>query len=465
MIGLQEMNLAFNYPILFWNCANIIVDSMATDLITKDEDEIGYIEDSENYDDGNEDEEERSSSPVEYGKIAKAIGKMASYGVTIHLPDINKSRLTFSPSVEDNSIYYGIKGISKINDKITEEIILNRPYYSVDDFFNKVKVNKPQAINLIKSGAFDAFGGREKIMRDYILSISDTKTDLNLRNMQMLMTCGLLPDSLDFERRVFNFNKYLKKSTFGEEYYLDNTAYLFYEKHFNIDLINFFEHETYIGSIGKKDWNKIYNKTMDRVRDHIKSNKEKLLEELNWLLTKDVWEKYAVGSLSKWEMDSVSFYHHEHELAHVPKDVYDISNFFDLNEKPEEEYSFTTKEGFTVRINKLYRITGTVLAKDKAKHSVTILTEDGVVNVKVWNNQFAKYDKQISEKQADGKKKILEKSWFSRGNKLIFTGIRRGADFIPKVYKNSEWKNPIQLITSIDEQGFLELKSERDGEQ
>ena len=75
MIGLQEMNLAFNYPILFWNCANIIVDSMATDLITEDEDEIGYIEDNENYDDGSEDDvEERCSSPVEYGKIAKAIG-------------------------------------------------------------------------------------------------------------------------------------------------------------------------------------------------------------------------------------------------------------------------------------------------------------------------------------------------------------------------------------------------------
>ena len=117
-----------------------------------------------------------------------------------------------------------------------------------------------------------------------------------------------------------------------------------------------------------------------------------------------------------------------------------------------------------MRMNKLYRIAGTVLAKDKTKHSVTILTEDGVVNVKVWNSQFAKYDKQISEKQADGKKKVIEKSWFSRGNKLILTGIRRGADFIPKVYKNSEWKNPIQLITSIDDQGFLELKSERDGE-
>ena len=456
------MNLAFNYPILFWNCANIIVDSMATDLITEDEDEIGYFEETDS--DEDDEEEEKSSSPVEYGKIAKAIGKMSSYGVTVHLPDINKSRLTFSPSVEDNSIYYGIKGISKINDKITEEIILNRPYYSMDDFFSKIKLNKPQAISIIKSGALDSFDERTKIMREYILSISDAKKELNLRNMQMLLSYGLIPDSLDFERRVFNFNKHLKKSTFGDEYYIDNAAYVFFEKNFNIDLINFFNHENYIGSVNKKEWDKIYSKVMDKVRDYIKSNKDVLLEELNWLLIKDVWKKYATGSLSKWEMDSVSFYHHEHELARVPKDIYDLSNFFDLSEEPEEEYSFTTKEGFTVCINKLHRIAGTVLAKDKAKHTVTILTEDGVVNVKVWNSQFAKYDKQISEKQADGKKKVVEKSWFSRGNKLVFTGIRRGADFIPKVYKNSEWKNPIQLITSIDDQGFLELKSERDGE-
>ena len=287
MIGLQEMNLAFNYPILFWNCANIIVDSMATDLITEDEDEIGYIEDSENYEDGNEDEEERSSSPVEYGKIAKAIGKMTYYGVTIHLPDINKSRLTFSPSVGDNSIYYGIKGISKINDKIAEEIILNRPYYSVDDFFNKVKVNKPQAISLIKSGAFDAFGEREKVMRNYILSISDAKTRFGKFPKKYKDTHGLAVyfQIHPIERRVFNFNKYLKKSTFGEEYYLDNMLMYFYEKHFNIDLINFFEHEKYVGSIDKKSWDKIYSKVMDKVRNYIKSNKEKL-EELNWLLTK-----------------------------------------------------------------------------------------------------------------------------------------------------------------------------------
>ena len=109
IIGLQEMNLAYRYPILFWNCANIIVDSMATDLIMDDEDEIGYIPE------GEEEDEEEKASTVEYGKIAKAIGKMMTYGVTIHLPDVNKSKLTFSPNMEDNSIYYGLKGYLKEN--------------------------------------------------------------------------------------------------------------------------------------------------------------------------------------------------------------------------------------------------------------------------------------------------------------------------------------------------------------
>ena len=454
------MNLAFNYPILFWNCANIIVDSMATDLINEDEDEIGYIELTDN---GEEiEEEERGSSPVEYGKIAKAIGKMTSYGVTIHLPDINRSRLTFSPNIEDNSIYYGIKGISKINDKITEDIILNRPYYSVEDFLNKVKLNKPQTINIIKSGALDAFGDRIELMKEYMLSISGAKKDLNLRNMQMLLKHELIPPELLFEQQVYYFNKYLKKSTFDDEYFLDDTAYVFFEKHFDVDLISFFNNGEYKGSIDKKEWDKRYNCIMDAIRNYIKANKEYLLNELNKELLEELWEKKAKGSLSKWEMDSVSFYSHEHELALVPNDVYSISNFFDLNEEAQEDYSFTTKQGFVIQMKKLSRIAGTVLSKDKTKNLVTILTEFGVVNVKIWNSQFSKYDKQISEKQADGKKKVIEKSWFSRGNILIFTGVRQDSNFIPKVYKKSEWKYPIELITNIDEDGLLELKHERE---
>jgi DNA polymerase-3 subunit alpha len=84
------------------------------------------------------------------------------------------------------------------------------------------------------------------------------------------------------------------------------------------------------------------------------------------------------------------------------------------------------------------------------KNSISLLTPSGVVNVKIWKNQFAKYDKQISEIQQDGKKKVREKSWFSRGNLLYLQGVRRGDAFIPKAYKNSEHKIPIMKIISVE---------------
>ena len=62
-----------------------------------------------------------------------------------------------------------------------------------------------------------------------------------------------------------------------------------------------------------------------------------------------------------------------------------------------------------------------VIDKDKNKSTVTLLTTTGVVTVKVWKNQFAKWDKQISARGDDGKKHVLEKSFFQRGNKLIIT--------------------------------------------
>ena len=66
-------------------------------------------------------------------------------------------------------------------------------------------------INLIKCGAFDFLGDRIDIMRQYIRSISDQKNRVTLQNMKMLIDFKLLPEELDFECKVYNFNKYLKK--------------------------------------------------------------------------------------------------------------------------------------------------------------------------------------------------------------------------------------------------------------
>ena len=49
-------------------------------------------------------------------------------------------------------------------------------------------------------------------MKDYIDSISDKKKTINLRNLQMLINFQpLIPSDYDFQIKVFNFNKYVKK--------------------------------------------------------------------------------------------------------------------------------------------------------------------------------------------------------------------------------------------------------------
>ena len=82
------------------------------------------------------------------------------------------------------------------------------------------------------------------------------------------------------------------------------------------------------------------------------------------------------------------------------------------------------------------------------------------MDVKIYANQFSIFDKQISAMGVDGHKKVIEKSWFSRGNKIIFTGIRRENNFIPKKYKSTPY-HLVELITNIDDKGLLTTVTER----
>ena len=158
-------------------------------------------------------------------------------------------------------------------------------------------------------------------------------------------------------------------------------------------------------------------------------------------------------------MQSISCYFHEHELSHIDKDKYEVVDFFELPENPVIE-RFIPMQGRTVPLYKLSKIAGTVVDKDKNKSQIQLLTETGVVTVKIYQVQFAKYDRQISEKQADGKKKIIEKSWLSRGNKLLLMGIRRDDQFVLKKYKNTKGE-VLSLIEEVEPRGQLKLKTER----
>jgi hypothetical protein len=43
--------------------------------------------------------------------MSSALGKLRSFGIDIQPPDINRSSFTFSPSVDENKIYFGLKGM------------------------------------------------------------------------------------------------------------------------------------------------------------------------------------------------------------------------------------------------------------------------------------------------------------------------------------------------------------------
>ena len=484
LIALQEMNLAYRFPIMFWNCACLISDSGGAESDDEEVDEDGATEVIETYsnemeefgeDDSDDeitdsyDEEDCDGYPAtvcvmkdgkkkkkvkstNYGKIATAIGRIKASGVEVAPPDINKSKFTFFPDIENNTIRYGLSGITKIGEDLVKSIIDGRPYKSISDFTARNKVNKAQVINLIKSGAFDCFGDRAQVMREYAESVSDAKKRITLQNMKMLIDFGLIPDEYDMQRRVYNFNKYLKKFKWNDCYLIDEIALNFYEKHFDMDKL--IPHDETPFRIKQTNWDNIYQHHMDIIRPWVKKNANELLVQVNNKLIGDTWNKYCLGSLSKWEMDAVSFYSHEHELAHIKTHPYDITNFSDIPENPVVERVLPIK-GKQIPIMKIFRIAGTVLDRDKAKKTVTLLTTDGVVTVKVFGQVFAHYDKQISERGADGKKHVIEKSIFNRGNKIIVSGIRVGEnEFLAKKYARTPW-HLIEKIDEVKEDGSL----------
>ena len=487
LIALQELNLAYKYPIIFWNCSCLIADSGGAENDEDDEEIDVYIDSydevsSEDFEDflgdvEDEDDDEDSDSTTNdakkkkkaknsnYGKIATAIGKMRSMGINIVPPNINKSTYTFSPDAESNVVRYGLSGITKIGEDLIQTILKNRPYTSLENFLDKVKINKPQMINLIKSGAFDDFGeSREEVLRRYIILISEPKKRLTLQNMRMLIDFNMLPETLELEKKIFNFNKYLKKNKDGVYYNFDDIAFGFYSKHFDIDILDTRETESGF-AIKQTVWDKIYKKKMDPVRAYLSAHQIELLSKVNNKLVAELWDKYCEGNISKWEMDSISYYYHEHELANVDYEEYGFTDFFKLPDIPQPINYFRPKNSDReIPIFNIERIIGTVLDRDKSKKIVTLLTPTGVVTVKIFGQVFANYDKQISKRGADGKKHVIEKSVFSRGNKIIVTGIRREDAFIGKKYSRTPY-HLIEQIVDVDKYGFITVQAERAGEE
>ena len=212
-------------------------------------------------------------------------------------------------------------------------------------------------------------------------------------------------------------------------------------------------------ALNQKLWDKVYQGQMDNVREWMKQNQDEVLYQLNKTIFEEEWKKYASGNYSSWEMEALCFYYHEHELKNVNRARYGISNFFSLPEEPIVEKTFK-RGGAEIPIYRLNRICGTCIAKNKTKGTVSLLTPEGVVEVKFRNEYFSMFDKQISVRGADGVKHVVEKSWFNRGSMIMVTGIRRGDDFIPKKYATTVG-HQLYKIDAIAPNGSLALRGER----
>ena len=434
-VGIKTILLETKFNPIYWNTACLIVNSGATD--------------------------EEAGASTDYGKIAKAIGDIQAAGIKVSLANINKSKYGFAPDAENNRILFGLKGLLNVGDDVVASIIEHRPYISPRDFLNKVNPGKQAMISLIKGGAFDDMMERKTCMAWYIWETCDRKKRITLQNMGGLIKYNLLPSETEEQilaRRVYEFNRYLKAvCKFNNELYkLDERAINFL---IEIHCDNLIITKDTIFFINIKQWEKIYQNWMDVFRTWINENKDEILVKINDAVFLEDWEKYASGTISAWEMEVLCFYYHEHELIDVNHNKYGFVNFFALPEEPIVDQVFS-RGGKEIHMFKLHKICGTCIAKNKVKSTVTLLTTHGVVEVKFRKEYFSLFDKQISIKNPDGTKKIVEKSWFNRGNMIAVMGIRSGDNFIVKKY-NSTPGHQLYKIEEIVNKTDLKLTSER----
>ena len=412
----------------------------------------------------------KKEKSTDYGKLSKAIGDITARGLKVSLIDINKSNFSFEPDEENNEILFGLKGVNKIGDDVVESIIANRPYKGIADFMQRCPLNKTQMISLIKAGAFDKTDKEwaSKINKDfpryaimaYYIYLNNAKKQLTLQNFNSLLENNIIPQKLQPQRMAFIFNKFLKDNKkVGKYFIFDEGSLSFYSQNYNTELLEVING---IPCILQKNWDKVYQKEMDPAREWLKDNQDQVLAKYNNLLFYKAWEKDCQGNVSAWEMESLCFYYHEHELAHINKTKYGIENFFNLSEVPSVDYYFRRGRR-DIPIFKLHRIAGTVITKNDPKSIVTILTTEGVVNVKFSKEYYAMFNRQISETLPNGKKKVLEKGWFSRGSKIMVTGFRREDTFVAKKYK-STITHQLYKIVKIEKDGSLVLEHNRAGE-
>lgn len=427
IIGIQNLELNRRFPSIYWNTACLNVDSDAISTEAKD---------------------------IDYEKIANGIGNMKAQGVQVLLPSINKSRVEFAPDVPNNAIIYGLKPVKSLNNEIVESIMNNRPYHSLNDVLTKLYdtklIKNTHIINMVKSGMLDELGNRKQIMMEVIKYITDTKESLSMQSIKLLLETGALKNRKELplimlreemKNKVIRKDKSLK--TKNKVFKVENTL-LYDDLVGDIGVLNVIDNYY---EVSEKEFDKFFQKEITELKEWLKT--EEPLTIVNRHLLNEAWKKHASSmSYSKWEMETLSYYYHEHELANI-NEGYGVQSFNSLPVEPNQIGEFNMN-GRIYPKYELCFIAGTVIAKNATKHTVTLLTHDGSVVTVKYQGNFSYYDRTIKNNG-----KIIENSWFSKGNHLVVHGFRRGGQFVAKKYKDSPTETTTKLITHISPEGEL----------
>lgn len=453
---LQELNMYYFYPKVYWNTAVITTQSQVAD------------------------ERENSAMSINYGKIAQSIYKARSNGINVQAPSINKSGLSFAPNEENDSILFGLGAISGINPQIAQQITANRPYTSFKDFFTKntyqgTLVTKSKLIQLIKAGCFDEFNpDRVAVMREYFELSANNINSLTTANMGQIKSVGIyIPKAII---APYNFKKYVtsKQFLYGKHpnfkskniYWLDNRALKYFNENCRDCLVegtDYWQEEDRTVVVDKS-LEKLLKPSLDNLKSYI--NQPEFLDKFNEAtIDKNMAESVGSYDVNRWSLETCSFYNNNHEYSHVDANKYNITPFEELPEEPEFVIQSWGKRKW--RQYSLSQILGVVLDKNDNHHMITILDfHNNVVNVKFDSNFYALMKAQLSETDGNGKKTVVDKSWLSRGQGLILTGYRFGEnDFKLKKYSSSIFPYKIIKVDSINEDGTLELTTERYGQE
>lgn len=474
--AVQEANLACRYNPLFWDCACLSVNAGSTGTsMGESVDEEGDADTEEPQE--TEDVRKGTSTP-NYGKIARAVAEVQQRGVNVSFPNINLAQMDFIPDIDGNRIIYSLKAVTGINAELGNKIIENRPYSSLLEFYDKIEPTNIQMINLIKAGSFDELypnKHRKYIMEEFlnILALKNVKTkeSLTMANLGKLIEYKIIPQELKLCQRVFRYKKWVdehEQDKINKRVCIVNQASLiFFQDYYKNRLTLGKEYDTIPDGYCVKNsaFTKITNQLLQPLKEWMSSADAVALYNAAEIenYKNGIREKYCLGTISAWEMSSLHFYYHPHELAKINRTAYHIEKFSNLPETPQPIGFKMTKSSVEIPTYAITCLAGTVINTDTNKHIVTILTsENEVVDIKFYANLFIYFNKKISKIDSEGKKSTVENSWFTRGNKILVAGYRRELTFIPKTNWEKGFKRAVCLIQGIKEDGTLLLKTDRE---